>query len=77
AEVRVVERDLAALRDLVIIDCPDPDTTEDPEQSGTNLSRLRSLLPHCDVLLVTATQQKYRSARVLDELAAAAPGARL
>ena len=76
-EVRVVERDLPALRDLVIIDCPDPDTTEDPEQSGTNLSRLRSLLPHCDVLLVTATQQKYRSARVLDELAAAAPGARL
>ncbi|MBX9788418.1 MAG: 50S ribosome-binding GTPase [Pirellulales bacterium] len=76
-EVRVVERDLPALRDLVIIDCPDPDTTEDPEQSGTNLSRLRTLLPHCDVLLVTATQQKYRSARVLDELASAAPGARL
>ncbi|MGD9646409.1 MAG: GTPase, partial [Pirellulales bacterium] len=76
-EVRVVERDLPTLRDLVIIDCPDPDTTEDSEQSGTNLSRLRSLLPHCDVLLVTATQQKYRSARVLDELATAAPGARL
>ena len=35
------------------------------------------LLPHCDVLLVTTTQQKYRSARVADELAAAAGGARL
>jgi len=34
-------------------------------------------LPFCDILLVTATQQKYRSRRVLDELAAAAPGARL
>jgi hypothetical protein len=38
---------------------------------------VRSLLPHCDVLLVTTTQQKYRSARVAQELAAAAPGARL
>ncbi len=31
---------------------------------GTNLARLRELLPHCDVLLVATTQQKYRSARV-------------
>ncbi|KKL53842.1 hypothetical protein LCGC14_2271390, partial [marine sediment metagenome] len=43
----------------------------------TNLARLRQILPHCDVLLVTTTQQKYRSARVADELAAAASGARL
>lgn len=75
--VDVVSRDLPALRDLVLIDCPDPDTTEDAESRGTNLARLREILPHCDVLLVTTTQQKYRSARVLDELAAAAPGARL
>jgi hypothetical protein len=34
-------------------------------------------LPQCDVLLVTTTQQKYRSARVNEELAAAATGARL
>jgi len=38
---------------------------------------LRPVLAHCDVLLVTTTQQKYRSARVAEELAAAAPGARL
>ena len=44
---------------------------------GTNLARLRELLPQCDVLLVTTTQQKYRSARVNEELAAAATGARL
>lgn len=76
-EVHVVKRDLPALHDLVILDCPDPDTTEDEESAGSNLARLRKMLPHCDVLLVTTTQQKYRSARVLEELASAAPGARL
>ncbi|MEN6556868.1 MAG: hypothetical protein ABFC54_01680, partial [Thermoguttaceae bacterium] len=72
-------RDLLALRDLVLIDCPDPDTTEasDASVATTNLARLRAILPKCDVLLVTSTQQKYRSARVADELTAAAPGARL
>ncbi len=75
--VEVVRRDLPELRDLVLIDCPDPDTTEDPQAADTNLWRLRQLLPRCDVLLVTTTQQKYRSARVADELAAAAAGARL
>lgn len=76
-EVNVVVRDLPSLHDLVLLDCPDPDTTEDQQASGTNLDRLRKMLPHCDVLLVTSTQQKYRSARVLEELASAAPGARL
>ncbi|HEX4129941.1 MAG TPA: GTPase domain-containing protein [Pirellulales bacterium] len=66
-----------ALRDLVLVDCPDPDTTEDAADPASNVARLRSLLPHCDVLLVTTTQQKYRSARVSAELAAAAPGARI
>ena len=84
--VELVHRDLPALRDLVLIDCPDPDTTEEnpspathlsPPSTSDNLSRLRAILPKCDVLLVTATQQKYRSARVADELTAAAPGARL
>ena len=75
--VETVHRDLPALADLVLIDCPDPDTTEDPEGRATNLSRLRQLLPHCDVLLITTTQQKYRSARVNEELATAASGARL
>ena len=72
-----VERDLPALADLVLIDCPDPDTSESAEPARGNLARLRSLLPHCDVLIITTTQQKYRSARVADELASAASGARL
>ncbi len=125
--VELVQRDLPTLANLVLLDCPDPDTTEpagpgtrhfqecdaadapaadapdaaapplesaeasgaDPAAAGalldprpavpseSNLARLRRLLPHCDVLLVTSTQQKYRSARVADELAAAARGARL
>jgi hypothetical protein len=75
--VELVQRDLPALAELVLVDCPDPDTTEDTQSPGTNLARLRHLLPHCDILLVTSTQQKYRSARVADELAAAASGARL
>ncbi len=77
ASVRVIRHDLPHLRDIVLVDCPDPDTTEDAGDETSNLSRLRSLLPHCDVLLVVTTQQKYRSARVSAELAAAASGARL
>lgn len=75
--VTAIERDLPGLRDLAIVDCPDPDTTETESVQETNLDRLRKILPHCDVLLVTTTQQKYRSARVSAELAAAAPGAKL
>ena len=75
-EMQVVRRDAGLLRDVVIIDCPDPDTTE-AETPGSNLARVHRLLPFCDVLLYTTTQQKYRSARVTGELAAAARGCRL
>ncbi|MES2792873.1 MAG: GTPase domain-containing protein [Planctomycetota bacterium] len=68
--------DAPALRDIVIVDCPDPDTNE-AETAGSNLERLRQMLPHCDVLLYTSTQQKYRSARVVQELSQAASGCRL
>jgi hypothetical protein len=99
ASVERIERDLPALRDLVLVDCPDPDTTEERGEGrgergeGTpasdlslssalsppsdNLARLRAILPKCDVLLVTGTQQKYRSARVAEELTAAACGTHL
>jgi GTPase SAR1 family protein len=75
--IQIEKRNDSALEQMVILDCPDPDTTENDEFRETNLARLRAVLPLCDVLLVTATQQKYRSRRVLDELASAAPGARL
>jgi hypothetical protein len=68
--------DAPLLRDIVLIDCPDPDTSE-KDSAGSNLKRLHDLLPHCDVLIYTSTQQKYRSARVGDELGIAATGCRL
>lgn len=75
-DFEIVRVDSTTLRDIVIIDCPDPDTTEN-ETAGSNLERLHRLLPFCDVLIYTSTQQKYRSARVLDELGQAATGCRL
>jgi hypothetical protein len=75
-EFEIVRSNAEVLRDIVLVDCPDPDTSETAGM-GTNLSLLRSIVPHCDVLIFTATQQKYRSARVLQELADAASGCRL
>ncbi len=76
SQFQVKRIDAPVLRDLVIIDCPDPDTSEAAD-SGSNLARLRSILPHCDVLLYVSTQQKYRSSRIAEELADAASGCRL
>lgn len=76
ADFRVVLHDTPLLREIVLIDSPDPDTNEE-SSPGNNLDRLRALLPACDVLICTSTQQKYRSARVLDELNQAAAGCRL
>ena len=75
-DFELVRVDAPVLRDIVIIDCPDPDTSE-VEEAGTNIERLHRLLPYCDVLIYTSTQQKYRSARVTDELRQAATGCRL
>jgi len=72
----IIRRESDLLRDMVLIDCPDPDTS-DTDSPGRNLERLHALLPFCDVLIYTSTQQKYRSARVADELGQAAAGCRL
>lgn len=61
---------------MPLIDCPDPDTSEGPA-AGSNLAILREIVPHCDVLIYTSTQQKYKNARVIDELADVASGCRL
>ncbi|AMV21678.1 GTPase [Planctomyces sp. SH-PL14] len=75
-ECELVQRDAEILRDIVILDCPDPDTNE-TETAGSNLARLHALLPYCDVLIYCSTQQKYRSNRVVTELGQAAAGCRL
>jgi len=74
--ITVRQVDSPLLRDIVLIDCPDADTSESAAQ-GSNLAILQELLPQCDVLLYTSTQQKYRSARIGDELCDAAGGCRL
>ena len=76
SQLTVRRVDSPVLRDIVLVDCPDPDTSE-TDRAGSNLAMLRDLLPHCDVLLYTSTQQKYRSARIVDELGDAAGGCRL
>ena len=75
-EFEIEQVNAAVLRDILLIDCPDPDTSEGDE-TGSNLAILRSVLPYCDVLIYASTQQKYRSARVVDELSDAAAGCRL
>ena len=75
-EVDVTRCDRPLLRDFLLLDCPDPDTSES-DGVASNLRRLHELLPACDVLLYVSTQQKYRSARVGDELGKAADSCRL
>ncbi len=75
-DFEVVRIESALLRDIVLIDCPDPDTSEGTD-STSNLARLQKLIPHCDVLIYTTTQQKYRSAKVMEELNQGASGCRL
>jgi predicted ATPase len=78
----VVRTDAAAVAEIVLVDCPDPDTQAVAGgQHGThaaseigNRDRLEQILPQCDVLMVVATAQKYRSFQVASELATFAPG---
>jgi GTPase SAR1 family protein len=74
--IDVVRVDSSVLHDVVLVDCPDPDTGEAEHDSG-QLDRLHEILPLCDVLLCTSTQQKYRSARVAEVLDVAATGCRV
>ena len=64
------------LEQMILIDCPDPDT-QDPEDGSDgqrHLDILRAVAPHCDVLVHTATSQKYKSHVVGNELRRNAPG---
>jgi len=76
SQFQVEQKSLDQLRNIILIDCPDPDTSEDTTEEN-NLSRLQHIIPLCDILLYTSTQQKYRSARVSEELREAAVGRRL
>ena len=81
---RVARSDSPAVANIVLIDCPDPDTQADepaaaghpprPSDANRNRDMLAAVLPACDVLLLVATAQKYRSWIVAREVLAFAPG---
>ncbi|MFM8415503.1 MAG: GTPase domain-containing protein [Planctomycetota bacterium] len=80
---RVSRSDSPAVANIVLVDCPDPDTQADappessdlrPSAANRNRDLLEQVLPACDVLLLVATVQKYRSWIVAREVAAFAPG---
>jgi len=82
--VRIVRSDAPAIANIVLVDCPDPDTQSEtspsaagadrPSATNHNRDLLEAVLPACDVLLLVATAQKYRSWIVAREVAAFAPG---
>ena len=80
---RLVRSDSPAVANIVLVDCPDPDTQDlaapapnDTRPSAANHNRdlLEAVLPACDVLLLVSTAQKYRSWIVAREVSAFAPG---
>jgi energy-coupling factor transporter ATP-binding protein EcfA2 len=83
---RVVRSEAPAVANIVLVDCPDPDTqpaaaaprdadaTPRPSDANRNRELLEAVLPACDVLLLVATAQKYRSWIVAREVQAFAPG---
>jgi len=85
-QARVVRSDSPAIANIVLVDCPDPDTQPDaahaagadgrarPSDTNRNRDLLEAVVPACDVLLLVATAQKYRSWIVAREVAAFAPG---
>ncbi|MGI9177922.1 MAG: GTPase domain-containing protein [Pirellulales bacterium] len=84
-QARLVRSDSPSVANIVLVDCPDPDTqdirepaprADDSRPSAGNRNRdlLEAVLPACDVLLLVSTAQKYRSWIVAREVAAFAPG---
>lgn len=67
---------IPTLQQMILIDCPDPDTQDPDDGAGgqRHLDILRTVLPHCDVMVHTVTSQKYKSHVVGQELLKNAPG---
>ncbi len=78
-DVEIHRRNLPLLENMVLVDCPDPDTQPTEGAGGGNRNRdiLRAVLPHCDVIVVVGSQQKYKSDAVTVELMRHAPGRKL
>lgn len=74
--IEVHRLNLPLLEQMILIDCPDPDTQDPDDGAGgqRHLDILRAVLPHCDVMVHTVTSQKYKSHVVGQELLKNAPG---
>jgi hypothetical protein len=74
--IEVHPLNIPALQQMILIDCPDPDTQDPDDGAGgqRHLDILRTVLPHCDVMVHTVTSQKYKSHVVGQELLKNAPG---
>ncbi|MBR5161234.1 MAG: 50S ribosome-binding GTPase [Thermoguttaceae bacterium] len=60
------------LQNIMLVDCPDPDSAEED-----NLTTLRAILPHCDVIIHVTTLQKYKNDAIVRELKSASVGGSL
>ena len=78
-DVEIHRRNLPLLENMVLVDCPDPDTQPSEGAPSPNRNRdvLRAVLPHCDVIVVVGSQQKYKTEAVTAELLRHAPGRKL
>ena len=74
--IEVHRLNIPLLEQMILIDCPDPDTQDPDDGAGgqRHLDILRTVLPHCDVMVYTVTSQKYKSHVVGQELLKNAPG---
>ncbi len=74
--VEVHRLNMPLLDQMILVDCPDPDTQDPDDGAGgqRHLDILRTVLPHCDVMVHTVTSQKYKSHVVGQELLKNAPG---
>jgi len=76
---RIHERPIPLLENMILLDCPDPDTqpTDQGQTANRNRDILRQVLPHCDVIIHVGSQEKYRSQVIHAELLRHAPGRRI
>ena len=67
-ETELHKLDLPLLEEMVLVDCPDPDTQGADLPGNRNLEILRHVLPHCDVILYVGSAQKYKTHVVQQEV---------
>ena len=77
--VQVHRRKLPLLENMILIDCPDTDTQPEEGADSANRNRdiLRAIIPQCDVIINVVSQEKYKTASVVNELLRHAVGRRV